>query len=109
VIATLFWGGNAVVGRFLASDFSHVTISFIRIFLSVIIILPFIMEPLKKEYHQIKKNIGLFFWFTLTGVIDYNFMSYWALTYTTAINVAILNSLNCYTSKGKSVYNKILF
>lgn len=94
ITATFFWGGNAVVGRFLAPGFSPITISFIRIFFSVIIILPFIIEPLKKDWPQFKKHIGLFFWFALTGVIGYNFMSYWALAYTTAINVAILNSLS---------------
>lgn len=92
--ATFFWGGNAVVGRFLAPAYSPITISFIRIFLSVVIILPFIIEPLKKEWPQFKTHISLFFWFALTGVIGYNFMSYWALSYTTAINVAILNSLS---------------
>ncbi|WP_017728757.1 DMT family transporter [Halalkalibacterium ligniniphilum] len=92
--ATFFWGGNAVVGRYLAPEFSPVTISFLRILLSVLIILPFIFEPLKKEWGQVKKHLPLFFWFALTGVIGYNFMSYWALSYTSAINVAILNSLS---------------
>lgn len=94
IVATLFWGGNAVVGRFLATDFSPVTISFIRILISVLIILPFIFNVLRKEWVQVKKHIPLIFWFALTGVIGYNFMSYWALSYTTAINVAILNSLS---------------
>ncbi|GAE27602.1 permease of the drug/metabolite transporter [Halalkalibacter wakoensis JCM 9140] len=94
ITATLFWGGNAVVGRFLAPDLSPITISFIRILFSVAVILPFIFTPLKKEWQQVKKHIGLFFWFAVTGVIGYNIMSYWALSYTTAINVAILNSLS---------------
>ncbi len=94
IIGTFFWAGNAVVGRFLAADLSPVTISFVRIFISVVVILPFILKLLKKEWVQVKQHLSLFFWFALTGVIGYNFMSYWALTYTTAINVSILNSLS---------------
>lgn len=49
VLTTLFWGGNAVAGRFLAESMGPLTISFLRILLSVSIFIPLVFTVMKKE------------------------------------------------------------
>ncbi|OLN21782.1 hypothetical protein BTO30_13070 [Domibacillus antri] len=92
IFSTLFWGGNAVAGKYLAGSIPPVTISFIRLAISLLIVLPFIFPLLKREASAARKNVKVLFILSITGVIGYNLLSYWALNYTTAINSSLLNS-----------------
>ncbi|OMP67207.1 DMT family transporter [Domibacillus epiphyticus] len=92
IFSTLFWGGNAVAGKYLAGSIPPVTISFIRLAISLFIVLPFLFPLLKREAHEARKNVKILFILSISGVIGYNLFSYWALNYTTAINGSLLNS-----------------
>jgi drug/metabolite transporter (DMT)-like permease len=92
VLTTFFWGGNAVVGRFLADSLPPITISAIRISISVLIFIPLVYKIMKKEWPQAKKHFGTLLVLACTGVIGYNLLIYWALNYTTAINATLINS-----------------
>ena len=93
-MATLFWGGNAVAGRFLAPVIPPLTLSFIRLLLSSLFVLPFIYPILIKEWPAAKRNFGLVVLLALTGVIGFNLLTYFAAHYTAAVNIALLNSMN---------------
>jgi drug/metabolite transporter (DMT)-like permease len=92
VFSTLFWGGNAVAGKYLAGSIPPVTISFIRLALSVIIVFPFLYPVLKKEFRIAKIHLMQLTLLALTGIVGYNLLGYWALNYTSAINFSLLNS-----------------
>jgi len=90
--ASLFWGGNAVAGEFLSGALPPVTISFIRLAISVLIVSPFLIRLFKEEMPAFRKHFKLLLFLSITGVIGFNLLLYWALNYTTAINSALLNS-----------------
>jgi drug/metabolite transporter (DMT)-like permease len=92
MLAALFWGGNAVAGRFLADSLPPLTLSLVRLSLSTAIIVPFIYPLLKKEWSIAKQNYNLILLLAVTGVIGFNLLAYWAAHYTTAVNIALLNS-----------------
>ncbi|MFD1706763.1 DMT family transporter [Siminovitchia sediminis] len=93
ILATMFWGGNFAVGRALVHDVPPFTMSFIRWFIALLILLPFVW----KEYHTAKelmikqwKIIGIL---SLTGIAAFNSLSYVAVQYTTSINASLVNGL----------------
>lgn len=90
--AALFWGGNAVAGKFLADSLPPVTISFIRLTIGVLIMSPIIIRLFKRERGAFREHFKLLFFLAVTGVIGFNLLIYWALNYTSAINATLLNS-----------------
>jgi drug/metabolite transporter (DMT)-like permease len=85
IFCTLFWGGNAVAGKYLAGSIPPATIFFMRLAISLLIVLPIVFPLLKREAPVARKNIKLLFILAITGVIGYNLFSYWAVNYTSAI------------------------
>ncbi|KHF39445.1 DMT family transporter [Halalkalibacter okhensis] len=85
-------GGNAVVGRFLADVTGPVTISFFRILISIAIFVPLVYKTMKNEWSIAEKHIKTLLILSLSGVIGYNLLCYWALHYTTAVLVTLINS-----------------
>lgn len=92
VLSTLFWGGNAVAGKFLVNDIPPTTLSLIRISVSTLILVPFAIPILKKDWNKAKENYTLIILLAVTGVVGFNLLGYWALQYTSAINFSLFNS-----------------
>ncbi|GAB7388850.1 DMT family transporter [Bacillaceae bacterium] len=92
VLSTLFWGGNAVAGKHLADYVPPVTISMVRLAISSLLLVPWVYPFLKQDWHRAKGNVRHLFVLAVTGVLGFNLLSYWALQFTTAINVALFNS-----------------
>lgn len=92
VVAALFWGGNAVAGKFLASYLPPVTISFTRLGIGVLIMSPVIIRLFRHERAALREHFKLLLFLAVTGVIGFNLLIYWAVNYTTAINATLLNS-----------------
>jgi drug/metabolite transporter (DMT)-like permease len=92
VVAALFWGGNAVAGKFLASSLPPVTISFTRLGIGVLIMSPVIIRLIRQERTALREHFKLLLFLAVTGVIGFNLLIYWAVNYTTAINATLLNS-----------------
>lgn len=90
--AALFWGGNAVAGKFLAGSLPPVTISFTRLGIGVLIMSPVIIRLFRHERAALREHFKLLFFLAVTGVIGFNLLIYWAVNYTTAINATLLNS-----------------
>jgi len=89
VIAPLLWGGNAVAGRFAAGEWEPFTITAVRWFCAMLLLLPFAWGPLKNDWPVIKKNWLILFLLGSVGMAGFNLLMYWALNFTTAINVSI--------------------
>lgn len=88
-LAPLFWGGNAVVGKLAANEFTAIGFTFFRWLLTVLIV-AFLARPyLRRDWSVIRQ-----YWLRLVlmgwvGFIGFNLSLYGALHYTTAVNVAI--------------------
>lgn len=89
VIAPLFWGGNAVAGRFAVGEWQPFTITSLRWLTVAVLLLPFAWQPLKRDWLLIKEHWRTLFLLGSLGMSGFSLLMYWALNYTTAINVSI--------------------
>ena len=89
VLAPLLWGGNAVAGRLAAADWQPFTLTSFRWLCAAIILFPFAIGPVKRDWPVIRQNLGVLFVLGAFGMAAFNLLMYLALNYTTAINVSI--------------------
>ncbi len=92
-LASLFWAGNVVLGRFIAGHIPPITLSVIRWSGAVVLLLPFAARHLVRDWPLIRKHVGLLAFLALTGFSAYNTMAYYGLQFTTAINGLLLQSV----------------
>src|SRR5271170_5128662 len=92
-LTSLFWAGNTVLGRFIVGHVPPIMLSFIRWGGAFLILLPFAMRPLRRDWPAIRGHWGLMTLLALTGFSAYNTMAYYGLQYTTAINGLLLQSI----------------
>jgi uncharacterized membrane protein len=92
-LTSLFWAGNTVLGRFIAGHVPPITLAFIRWGGAFLILLPFAVPHLKRDWPAIRKNAGLLTLIAFTGFSVYNTMAYYGLQYTTAISGLLLQSV----------------
>jgi len=91
-ITALFWAGNAVVGRLAAGHIAPVTLSFLRWSFALLLVLPFAWRHLVRDWPAIRSRLGLMILLSVTGIGAFNTLQYWALEYTQALNVLLLQS-----------------
>ncbi|RKE74389.1 DMT family transporter [Pseudorhodoplanes sinuspersici] len=82
----LFWALNIVIGRHAMASMPPVALSFWRWALAALILLPFTLSYLKRDWPVIRANLGMLCILGLTGTTGYAVASYWGLQYTQAIN-----------------------
>ena len=88
-LTSLMWGGNSVAGRLATADWNPFTITSTRWLLASIVILPFALQPMKRDWPVLRQHLGLLFALGAGGMALFNLSMYLALNYTTAINVSI--------------------
>lgn len=91
-LTSLFWAGNAIVGRSAAGHIPPVTMAFIRWAGAFLILLPFAWPHLKRDWPAIRSALPLMIALSLTGIGAFNTLQYLALERTTALNVLLLQS-----------------
>jgi drug/metabolite transporter (DMT)-like permease len=91
-LTTLFWAGNAIAGRFAAGVISPVTLTFTRWLIAAALFYLFARPHLKRDWAIIRRHIPYLFGLGAVGLTAFNIFFYWALNYTTAINVTIEQS-----------------
>ncbi len=91
-IAALCWAGNAIVGRLAAGHIPPVTLSFLRWSMAFFVILPFAWKHLRRDWSAIRSRLGMMIFLSITGIAIFNTLQYWALEYTQALNVLLLQS-----------------
>jgi len=89
IIAPFFWGGNAVAGRFAVGEWQPFTLTSVRWLLVFLLLLPFAYRELHSDWQVIKKHARILFLLGSMGMAGFSLFMYWALNYTTAINVSI--------------------
>lgn len=92
ILASLFWGANSVVGRAIAESIPPISISFWRWLIAFLVLLPFTGRALVRALPVIRQHWRLLFAYVVFGTAGCNAISYSAMHFTTAINVALINS-----------------
>jgi drug/metabolite transporter (DMT)-like permease len=92
-LTSLFWAGNVVLGRFVVGHIPPITLSVIRWAGASLVLSPFAVPHLVRDWPTIRKHAGLLLLLALTGFSAYNTMAYYGLQFTTAINGLLLQSV----------------
>jgi drug/metabolite transporter (DMT)-like permease len=91
-LTTLFWAGNAIAGKLAAGVISPVALTWSR-WLIACVAFYFLARPhLARDWPIVRRHLPLLFALGALGFSAFNIGLYWALNYTTAINVTIEQS-----------------
>jgi len=91
-LPSLFWAGNAVVGRAAVNVIPPVALAQIRWSLAFLLLLPFAWTALRRDLPALRRSFPTVVLLSLTGISAFNTMLYWSLQYTTAINATLMQS-----------------
>src|SRR6056297_3323487 len=83
------WAGNAIAGKLAVGHVSPFALTFGRWLIAVVIIAPFAIPHVRKEWQTVRANIVFLTMLGLFGFTLFNNLLYTALKYTSAINVSI--------------------
>lgn len=89
LLATLIWSGNFIVARDLNASYSPVSISFFRWLIATVVILPFALPHLKRDFKLLMNQWRLILVLSLTGVTVFNTLIYLAAHTTSAFNLSL--------------------
>lgn len=92
IIAVLIWSINIVVTRYVADFISPVSISFYRWFFAFIILTPFVLVSLCRQWALIRTHLGQLAVLSAFGLVLYQGLAYTAAHYTTATNMGLINA-----------------
>lgn len=92
ILCVFFWAGNAIVGKVASGHIPAFTLSFWRWVLALIIILPFGFRSVRRQWKFYGKNWKFLLVIAFLSVTIYNTFQYWALNWTSAINVGIISA-----------------
>ena len=91
-LAPLFWSGNLIVGRGLATDIPAFAMTFYRWLFAALMLAPFAIPLVRKELPLVRRHWKTLAGLGVIGIGTHNALAYLGLHYTTAVNGAILNS-----------------
>ncbi len=91
-LTSLFWAGNSIAGHGVAELVPPVTLSVLRWGIALAIVLPFAWPHLKRDWSVIRRHMGWLLILSFAGISLFNTLHYWALKYTHALNVLLLQS-----------------
>jgi drug/metabolite transporter (DMT)-like permease len=89
--ATAIWSGNFIIARVLNNSMSPISIAFWRWVVAVLVLFPFAIKGLIKDWHILKKNKLYLSITALLGVTVFNTLIYLASHTTTAINLSLIS------------------
>ncbi|MEE1131460.1 MAG: DMT family transporter [Caryophanon sp.] len=92
IIATLFWGGNFVIGRAVSDDIPPIALAFYRWCIALLVLAPIAFTSWKAHLPTFKKHWKIVVVLSLTGVAGFNTLVYIGLHDTTSINASLMNS-----------------
>ena len=93
ILPPLFWAGNSVLARGIADLIPPVTMSFWRWGIALAILLPFTWKQVRKDWPKIKAGWKSIFLLGLLGIASFNTLLYTAAHTTTALNIALTQSV----------------
>ncbi len=91
-LTALFWAGNMVLARYVAGHLPPLTLTCIRWIGVFLILLPFALPHLKRDWPALRANLPLMVLLSAIGFAFNNAISYWAMQYTQALNALLIQS-----------------
>lgn len=91
-VAAFLWAGNPVAGRALVDDLSPIALSFWRWVLALPILYLLTARELREQWPVIRRYWKRLAFLALISTAPNHAIVYWALHYTSAINVQLFNS-----------------
>lgn len=92
VLVMVLWAGNSIVGRAVRDDVAPLTLAFVRWAGASLILLPFALRHLRRDWPAIVKAWKPVLALGLLGVGAFNALLYSGLQYTTATNGLLLQA-----------------
>jgi drug/metabolite transporter (DMT)-like permease len=92
VLTTLFWGGNAIAGKFAVGHVSPMVLTALRWLIAAAILFIVAHRHVARDWPVIRAHLGYLFLLGAFGFAVFNATLYSALKFTTAINVTILQA-----------------
>ena len=89
-MATLIWSGNFIVARGLIESIPPISLAYFRWLVAVIVLIPFAIKPLLRDWQIIKSNFIYLAITSILGVSVFNTLIYIAGHTTTAINMSLI-------------------
>lgn len=96
VLTAMCWAGNHVTGRAMAHADPPVPpggLTVIRWLLAALVLLPFAWRELVTDRLTIRANAGRLLFLGVLGGVGFSSMQYYALRYTSVVNVGLMNSV----------------
>ena len=93
ILPPLFWAGNSVLARGVADLIPPLAMSFWRWTLALAILLPFTWKQTRRDWALIKAHWKIIGLLGLLGIASFNTLLYTAAQSTTAINIALTQSV----------------
>lgn len=93
VCCPLFWAVNWVIARGIQDLMSPVAMAFWRWLAALLILLPFVIGPMRDQWTVIRRSWKILALLGILGVGGFNTLTYTGLKYTTATNGVLLNSV----------------
>jgi drug/metabolite transporter (DMT)-like permease len=91
-LTSLFWAGNIVLARHVGDHVPPITLTTIRWFGVFLILLPFALPHLVRDWPVLRAHLPLLLFLSAIGFAFNNAISYWALQYTQALNALLIQS-----------------
>lgn len=91
VAATVFWSGNFVIARELHDSVAPVSLAFGRWLVAVLVLFPFAIKSLLREWDRIKDNLAYLSITAFTGITLFNTLLYIGGQTTSALNLALIS------------------
>ena len=91
-LVMLLWAGNSIVGRAVREDVGPFILSLVRWAGASLVLLPFAIGPLRRDWTELRRSWLIVVALGLTGVAAFNAIMYTGLHYTTATNGLLLQA-----------------
>jgi drug/metabolite transporter (DMT)-like permease len=89
VLCNIFWGGNVVAGKAAVDNIDPYALMILRWAGALILLLPFAIEPLRRDWPTIRAKWWLYLFYGVVGYATFNVLVYVAAHFTSGINNAI--------------------
>lgn len=91
-LVMLLWAGNSIVGRAVRNDVGPFVLSFVRWAGASLVLLPFALGPMRRDWAVLRQNWRIVLLLGLSGIAAFNAIMYTGLHYTTATNGLLLQA-----------------
>lgn len=89
VICNLFWGGNTVAGKLAVGHIDAYSLTILRWTGALILVLPFAIRPLKRDWPLIRTRWWLYLLYGAVGFTSFNMLMYIAAYFTSGVNASL--------------------